>query len=78
MRFTAFKLVPRATVSVVIHRPAGQEILDLGPLRGATRVFQSVAAPMEPHEFSADLVVRLDGSQEKIPFEMREPVDHEH
>ena len=62
-------------LTVVIERTAGEEILNLAQSPIDPLVYLSSAAPDEPHEFKASLV--LPGS-DKFSFEIHEPDDHSH
>lgn len=53
------------------------ELLRLSESSEQPGVFWSAAAPQEPHEFEAELMLRADDRSEKIPFRMAEPA-HEH
>ena len=78
MRFTATHGVPNLHAEVVIHRvgpPAHAETLPLADVSNDVQ-FQSTVAPAEPHEFSAELRLRIGGAYEVLLFRMREPHDH--
>jgi hypothetical protein len=45
---------------------------------GRADVFTSDAAPDEPHEFEARLVLERVGNREVLPFRMSEPEGHSH
>ncbi|MBN9000133.1 MAG: cation transporter, partial [Rhizobiales bacterium] len=63
---------------VVIDRPDGQaEELPLLHDPGDRHLLLSTAAPAEPHEFEARLVLTQAEEREEIPFRMVEP-DHHH
>ena len=63
---------------VVIDRPDGQaEELPLLPDPADRHLLLSTAAPAEPHEFEARLVLTQAEEREEIPFRMVEP-DHHH
>lgn len=78
MRFLASALAAGAEVAVVIARPDGDETIRLLPRDGSPHLLMSAAAPAEPHEFDARLVVRAGGREEALPFRMVEPVEHAH
>lgn len=64
---------------VKIMRAGGAvEVLGLSAAPGQPRVFWSAAAPQEPHEFEAELILQSDAELDKIPFRMFEPPDHAH
>ncbi len=40
--------------------------------------YESDVAPSEPHEFQATLTLKTSADKQTIPFEMHEPIGHEH
>ena len=59
---------------VVIHREGGAlETLELRPLADAPGQLQSLVAPAEPHEFTAELQLKLGDRSETLAFAMAEP-----
>lgn len=74
-RFQAERADPRVHLRVVIKRPEGLEVVPLSR-QGDSAEFLSSVAPNEPHEFSAELEVSLDGIRDVVVFEMHEPHDH--
>lgn len=65
--------------SVEIKREGGaREQHALVPVDGNHHVLQSVAAPAEPHEFQAELLLTDNASTERLPFQMLEPEGHHH
>lgn len=79
MRLTVLKHVEGLSAVVVIERPDGKtESLPLLPMPNDHRVYISVMAPAEPHEFDAVLNLRANGQKEALNFHMAEPEDHHH
>jgi len=78
MRFQALALAANAAVSVMIDRGEGYEELSLLPAPDSTLLFLSTAAPSEPHEFDARLLIRSAGREENLAFRMIEPTEHAH
>jgi len=67
------------SASVAIHRGAGSiEEHALVPVDGNHHLLQSQAAPAEPHEFEAELVLSDSAGNERLRFKMTEPEDHYH
>ncbi|NEI06119.1 cation diffusion facilitator family transporter [Rhizobium leguminosarum] len=65
--------------SVEIKREGGAvERHDLMPVDGNHHVLQSLAAPAEPHEFEAELLLAGSVDSERLPFTMVEPEGHHH
>lgn len=65
--------------SVRIERGAGNiERLDLQPVAGDHHYLESLTAPAEPHEFSAELRLVAGTEVEELPFAMAEPEGHHH
>jgi cation diffusion facilitator family transporter len=77
LRFIAQSAAEGLQVEVHIGRPGANEILKLSATVGEPTVFWSAAAPQEPHEFEAKLVLRSRERAEELPFRMVEP-DHSH
>ena len=78
MRFQASALAAGAAVSVMIDREEGYEELSLLPAADSALLFLSTAAPSEPHEFDARLLIRAAGREESLAFRMTEPAGHAH
>lgn len=80
MRLTVERHASNLSPVVHIKRPGDMlERIPLLPLPGDHHVFQSIVAPAEPHEFSADLELWADdGPPVTLPFAMTEPDDHRH
>jgi len=78
MRFQASVLAAGAAVSVMIDRGEGYEELSLLPATDSALLFLSTAAPSEPHEFDACLLIRSAGREESLAFRMTEPAGHAH
>ena len=79
MRFTSAHAIPGLTASVQIQREPGRtEALPLSPSPGDPTRFMSATAPEEPHEFDAELLLRLAGEEESHHFRMVEPPGHAH
>lgn len=67
------------SVAVAIHREAGEiEQHALVPVDGNHHLLQSQAAPAEPHEFDAELLLADSAENERLPFKMLEPEGHHH
>lgn len=65
--------------NVAIERPGGAvERLPLSPVGGDHHYLQSLAAPAEPHEFSARLQLSAGTDSEDLPFAMAEPEGRQH
>jgi cation diffusion facilitator family transporter len=65
--------------AVAIHRGEGAiEQHALVPVNGNHHLLQSEAAPAEPHEFEAELVLSDTAESERLAFRMLEPEDHHH
>ncbi|MHB8883922.1 MAG: cation diffusion facilitator family transporter [Methylovirgula sp.] len=78
-RFAAARVTAGTEVVVVIDRPAGLvETLPLAARDGAPSELLSAAAPAEPHEFEARLLLKCGEHQEMLPFCMMEPATHVH
>jgi cation diffusion facilitator family transporter len=79
MQMTLNQPIPDLTAMVVIERPGSEEErLALDAVAKNPRMFLSTAAPAEPHEFDAGLHLSVAGHQETLPFQMTEPVGHDH
>ena len=79
MRFTSAHAIPGLTASVQIQRELGRtEALPLSPSPDDPTRFMSATAPEEPHEFDAELLLRLAGGEESHHFRMVEPPGHAH
>jgi hypothetical protein len=78
MRFTADDASSGLRAEVRIARAKGAlETLSLSATTDAPNVFWSHAAPEEPHEFEAQLILRAVDRSEILPFRMIEPA-HRH
>jgi cation diffusion facilitator family transporter len=79
MRLTVSTHADALQAVVAIRRDGGLiERLPLLPIAGDHHVFQSAAAPAEPHEFDAELHLSAGERQERLPFRMEEPEGHHH
>ena len=77
MRYSASIAPLDLKLRVIINRAEGGEILELHRV-GDSKVFQSLTAPAEPHEFSAELEIISNEHREVQTFEMHEHHDHDH
>lgn len=78
MRFVADGAASGVRVEVRIARAGGPpEILALAATVDQPLIFWSSAAPQEPHEFEAQLILRTGDRSEVLPFGMTEPA-HPH
>jgi len=69
--------MPALQATVVINRPDGPETLPLASPPNDHHVLESSVAPAEPHEFSAELILRAGDRTECLPFTMQEQAgDH--
>lgn len=75
MRFHSQTSLTANELLIEIYRPEGIELLHLEPSPNDPKVFLSMEAPAEPHEFTATL--KLQG-KDQFNFEMHEPDDHHH
>jgi cation diffusion facilitator family transporter len=67
------------SAAVAIHRGEGSiEQHALVPVDGNHHLLQSQAAPAEPHEFEAELVLSDNAENERLSFRMMEPDGHHH
>lgn len=73
MRFVVQSASANMQAEVHIARDGASEILKLAAAAGEPGVFWSAAAPQEPHEFEARLMLRSLDRSEEIPFRMLEP-----
>ena len=65
--------------TVTIERPGNTvEVLELYPVQGNDRVYMSLEAPDEPHEFSAQLRLKAGEREHILRFAMTEPAEHHH
>jgi cation diffusion facilitator family transporter len=79
MRLTLDDLVEGLTATVTIERPEGKiEVLPLVGVANNPLVYQSAAAPEEPHEFSAQLRLKAGDRIHVSHFKMAEPAGHHH
>jgi len=76
-RLSLSKAVKGMQATVIIDRPGGEEKL---PLRATSdsNIYESSAAPAEPHEFEAKLILKSKTQTVTLPFEMKEPEVHSH
>jgi len=79
MRLTVSKRAEGLSAVVVIKRPGGKdETLPLLPSKQDHGSYMSSAAPAEPHEFVATLLLTAADQEETIAFHMAEPEGHHH
>jgi hypothetical protein len=78
MRLTIDSHADDLVATVIIDRPEGPETLALGPVAGDHHRLESSAAPAEPHEFEARLVLTAKGREQVLPFKMVETEGHHH
>jgi cation diffusion facilitator family transporter len=79
MRLSLDQLTKGLAATVTIDRNAGHvETLALVPVAGNARIFESLIAPAEPHEFAAQLRLQIDDRQDVLHFAMAEPAGHKH
>ena len=79
MVFTAADAVLGLSATVQIIRDNGRvEALPLSSSPDNPRRFMSDAAPAEPHEFEADLILKVARDEERHRFRMVEPPGHGH
>lgn len=78
MRLTVSRHAEGLVAVVVIDRDHGLETLALNADPADHHALISDAAPAEPHEFSARLVLRAGGETLELPFRMQEPAGHAH
>ena len=77
MRFTATRASRGLAVAVSIQRDSVRlEVLELKPSHDDPNCFLSSAAPEEPHEFDAQLNLRVGERLEALPFRVVEPDGH--
>jgi cation diffusion facilitator family transporter len=77
LRFTATRSSAGLAVAVAIQRDRERlEVLVLTPNHGDPNCFLSEAAPEEPHEFGAQLNLRVGARLEKLSFRVVEPEGH--
>lgn len=77
MRLSLERHIPGLGATVTIDRAGGKiELLQLIPVAGNDGVYLSMVAPDEPHEFSAQLRLKLADRDDVIAFKMAEPVGH--
>lgn len=77
MRLTLDRDAPALATRVEIDRLGRKaELLTLEGDPERPPIFQSTAAPGEPHEFDARLILEFDGKQDILPFAMAEPHAH--
>jgi nickel/cobalt exporter len=79
MQFSAARLPPGFAIVVQIQRENGRlEVLALAPDVAHPGRFISSVAPAEPHEFAAEAILSIPGSEERRSFAMHEPEGHHH
>lgn len=79
MRFIATRILPGFAIVVHIQREQGQlEVIALMPDGAQAGHFISSVAPDEPHEFTAEAILSVPGSEERRSFAMHEPEGHHH
>ena len=79
MRLSLDQPVNGLKATVTIDRAGGKvETLPLMPVTGKPRIFESLTAPAEPHEFAAQIRVQVDDRNDVLNFVMKEPVGHSH
>ena len=78
MRLTLSRRTDGLKAVVVIDRAAGPETLVLAASSGDLSTLESGAAPAEPHEFNARLILSANGKEDIQEFHMAEPVGHAH
>ena len=78
IRLTVDRHADDLTATVIIDRPGGPETLALQPIAGNHHRLESTAAPAEPHEFQARLILGAKNRQRELPFKMVEPEGHHH
>jgi len=77
VQFTASQAVAELQATMAIQRERGRiETLPLESLGGRPLRFISAAAPEEPHEFDAQLHLRLGERSEVLPLRFTEPHGH--
>jgi cation diffusion facilitator family transporter len=76
-RLSLSKAVRGMRATVIIDRAGGEEKLPLNA-NSDSNTYESSAAPSEPHEFKATLVLKSNAQTITLPFEMNEPEGHSH
>ncbi len=78
MRYVCAKPGPVGLrIQVCIERAGSHvEVLNLEPLPGKSGIFQSSAAPAEPHGFAAVIIFSGHGPEERHAFTMQEAIGH--
>jgi cation diffusion facilitator family transporter len=77
MRLSIERSTEGLQATVIIDRSGGnQETLTLAPVAGNDGVFESAVAPVEPHEFSAQLRLMLGTREDVLAFKTAEPAGH--
>jgi cation diffusion facilitator family transporter len=78
-RLRVSRHVEGLAASVEIQREGGAvEKHHLVPVEGNHHLLQSLAAPAEPHEFEAALLLAGSANSERLSFKMLEPEGHHH
>ena len=79
MRLMLNRAVEGLAATVTISRPMGKtEVLHLISVAGNPLAYLSAIAPAEPHEFSAQLRLKVGDRTDILPFKMVEPPEHHH
>ncbi len=76
-RFQLSKTVRDLQATVIINRAGSSEKLPLDKTKDSM-IYQSSAAPEEPHEFTATLVLKSKAQTVRLPFELKESEGHHH
>ncbi len=76
-RFQLSKTVRDLQATVIINRAGSSEKLPLDKTKDSM-IYQSNAAPDEPHEFTATLVLKSKAHIVRLPFELKESEGHHH
>ena len=77
LRFTLSKAVKGLQATVIINRADSKEKLQLMATQ-VVNIFESSAAPAEPHQFTAILVLKTKTQSITRPFAMKEHEGHHH
>lgn len=76
-RLSLSKAAKGLQANVIIDRGKAKEKLPLKATQDP-KTFESSVAPAEPHEFTANLVLKSKTQTITLPFEMKEPEGHHH
>ena len=74
-RLTLTKPTKSLQATVIIDRAGGKEKLPL-KIDADSKTYESLVAPAEPHEFSANLALKTKSQSLMLPFAMKEPEGH--